>query len=281
MPTVQLTAGPIDYLDTAGTGRVVVFTHGFPMNAGQWRKVIPLMGGYRCVAPTLPLGAHRHPMRPGTALGHRGQVRILAEFLDALELTDVVLVMNDWGGPQLMVAEGLDQRIGAMVLVACEAFENMPPASVRPLQTVLRMPAGPWLLTQLMRTRAFRYHRRAFGPMSRSGIPAEVLDDWFAPALRDRAVRADLAAFGADRPDPAWLRQASAALAGFDRPALVVWAGRDHLMPRDHGPRLASLLGCRLVVIEESATLIPEDQPEQLAAELTSFLGTLASLSAS
>ncbi|MGI9085797.1 MAG: alpha/beta fold hydrolase [Aeromicrobium sp.] len=45
-------------------------------------------------------------------------------------------------------------------------------------------------------------------------------------------------------------------LRDFDRPALVVWATEDPMMPRDHGHRLAELLPQgRLVEIDDSGTL--------------------------
>lgn len=59
MPRIELSAGSIDYQDTGGEGPVLVFTHGFPMNESQWRKVVPQLFGYRCVLPTLPMGAHQ------------------------------------------------------------------------------------------------------------------------------------------------------------------------------------------------------------------------------
>jgi hypothetical protein len=46
---------------------------------------------------------------------------------DRAHFAAVVLAMNDWGGAQLPIAEHRDQRIGQLVLVVCEAFENFPP----------------------------------------------------------------------------------------------------------------------------------------------------------
>ncbi|WP_245873913.1 sensor histidine kinase [Streptomyces phaeoluteigriseus] len=43
MPEIALSSGPIDYQDTGGTGPVLVFGHGLPMNETQWRKVVPLL----------------------------------------------------------------------------------------------------------------------------------------------------------------------------------------------------------------------------------------------
>jgi pimeloyl-ACP methyl ester carboxylesterase len=273
MPTVELSAGPVDYQDTGGEGPVLVFGHGPPMNETQWRKVVPLLDGYRCVLPTLPLGGHRRPMKPDADLSQRGVALLLAEFLERLGLEEVTLVLNDWGGGQFLVSEGRAERLARMVLVACEAFDNFPPGPAKAMAHVCKVPGGVRLLTRLMGIPAVRHARGGYGGMSLRGIPDEVMDDWFGPANRIRAVRRDFAKFATGAPDRATLLAWSERLRDFDRPVLVVWAAEDRLMPREHGPRLAGLYPRgRLVVIEDSSTLVPEDQPERLAEVMTGFL---------
>ncbi|WOI60855.1 alpha/beta fold hydrolase [Streptomyces fradiae] len=273
MPRVVLSSGPIDYQDTGGEGPVLVFGHGLPMNGSQWRKVVPLLDGYRCVLPTLPMGGHRQPMHPDADLSQRGVARLLGEFIEALGLRRVSLVLNDWGGGQFLVSEGQDQRIARMVLVACEAFDNFPPGPAKAMARVCGVPGGVWLLTRLMRVPVIRRSRRGYGGMSLRGVPDDVMDDWFAPATRSRAIRRDLAKFATGAPDSRTLLAWSERLRDFDRPVLVVWATKDRLMPREHGPRLAELYPRgRLVEIADSSTLVPEDQPELLARTLVDFL---------
>jgi pimeloyl-ACP methyl ester carboxylesterase len=61
-------------------------------------------------------------------------------------------------------------------------------------------------------------------------------------------------------------------LPGFTRPTLVVWAREDRVMPPEHGRRLAELLPHgRLVEIADSYTLIPLDQPKELARVVREF----------
>ncbi|MFD3543545.1 alpha/beta fold hydrolase [Streptomyces sp. NPDC058662] len=273
MPGIDLSAGPIDYQDTGGQGPVLVFAHGLPMNQTQWRKVVPLLEGYRCILPTLPLGGHRQPMRADADVSHRGVALLLGEFIERLGLDEVTLVLNDWGGGQFLVSEGRAQRVARLVLVACEAFDNFPPGAAKAVAAVCAIPGGVRLLTRLMRIPAFRDHRNGYGGMSLRGIPAEVMDDWFAPATSSRAIRRDFAKFATSAPDRRTLLAWSERLRDFDRPVLVVWATEDRLMPREHGPRLAELYPQgRLVEIADSSTLIPEDQPERLAEALTDFL---------
>ena len=57
-----------------------------------------------------------------------------------------------------------------------------------------------------------------------SGIPDDVLREWFAPARADAGIRRDFAAFAAGAPSSAVLLAAAARLAEVALPTLVVWA---------------------------------------------------------
>jgi pimeloyl-ACP methyl ester carboxylesterase len=121
---LELHAGPIAYRDSGGSGPPLVLLHGLLMDSGLWDEVTAeLAGEFRCVGPTLPMGAHRKPMRDGADLSLRGQVKILVEFLDRLELDDVTLVFSDWCGAQVMIAEGWDERVGWIVFASCETYD--------------------------------------------------------------------------------------------------------------------------------------------------------------
>ena len=273
MPEVELSAGTISYEDT-GEGPVVVLVHGVAMNGTLWRKVVgALRDGHRCVVPDLPLGGHRQPMRPDADLSIHGIARLLAEFMERLDLRDVTLAMSDWGGPQLLVSESLDDRISALVITSCEAFENIPPGLPgRMLGLAAKMPGGLNALVQPLRFRPLRRTPLAFGWMSKRPIPNDVVDGWLRPLLGRRAVRRDLRKY-IRTTDYGSLVRAAEGLRGFDRPALVAWAAEDRLMPPEHGRRLAELLPQgTLVEIPDSYTLIPEDQASLLAAEIRGFI---------
>lgn len=98
MPSVEVTAGEIHYVESGG-GPPVVLLHGLLMNHTQWDAVLGLLpDGFRYVLPDLPLGAHPAPMHPDADLSLRGLGQLIAEFLEALDLRDVTLVHSDWGG---------------------------------------------------------------------------------------------------------------------------------------------------------------------------------------
>lgn len=265
-------AGPVHYVDTGGDGPVLVLAHGLLMNHRLWDRVLPQLAGHRCLLPTLPLGAHPEPMLPDADLSHRGVARLLGEFLRRLDLSDVTLVANDWGGAQFTVLEPGGDRVARLALVACEAFDNFPPGAAAGLLLPMRVPGGARLVMALLRTRFMRHDRRTFGSLTLRGIPDDILDEWFEPATRDVRIRRDLARFATCAPDAATLLGWSREMAAFRGQVLIVWADEDRLMPRDHGPRLAELFhDARLVRIPDSATAVPLDDPDTLAAHLRTF----------
>lgn len=275
MPVIVLSAGPVEYEDTGGDGPVIVLNHGLVMDGRLWRDVVTELGGrYRCVLPTLPLGAHRLPMQADADLSLRGLGRLLAEFLDRLDLRAVTLCFNDWGGAQMMVADGLLSRVARLVLVSCEAFDNYPPGVPGRLASLsAKLPGGFAVMRWLLKIRAARRLPITFGHMSKRGVPDELMDEWLAPLGR-RAIRRDLAKYAGDtRRGRRDMVAATPALAAYQQPVLIAWAAEDRIMPLEHGHRLeAAFPAARLVEIPDSYTLVPIDQPRALARHLRDFV---------
>jgi pimeloyl-ACP methyl ester carboxylesterase len=269
---LELSCGTIDYLDTGGDGPVVVLLHGLAMDHTLWGDVIEdLARDHRCIAPTLPSGAHRHPVKPAFRLNATSVASLIGELLEALDLRDVVLVENDSGRAQTYAA-GNPARVRRLVIVACEAFENYPPGFAGKLVgLVARIPGGIRFVSLLVRVRALRHLPTFFGQMSNRRIPDSVTDSWMASLIGDARVRRDFERY-CRSVEPDEMMRAAQGLADFERPALIVWAADDRLMPAEHGERFVRTMpNARLVVIEDSGTLVPIDQPARLAAEIRAF----------
>src|SRR5262249_38085193 len=133
----EISSGTISYEEFGPeNGRPVVFVHGYMMGGQVWRRVGMQLAalGLRCIAPTWPMGAHREPLRPGADRTITGVAGIVAEVLAALDLDDVVLVGNDSGGVVTqLVAVHHPERLGAMVLTSCDAFDHFPPPILYPM----------------------------------------------------------------------------------------------------------------------------------------------------
>jgi pimeloyl-ACP methyl ester carboxylesterase len=273
VPEIELTAGTVAYQDTGGSGPVVVLLHGLAHDATVWRKVVgDLRKDHRCVAPTLPYGSHRIPMRPDVPLNPDVVNDLVVEFLDRLDLRDVTLVESDCGRAQTVAARH-PERLARLVLISCEAFDNYPPGL--PGKMILLAAKVPGGISLLARTLALKPMRRlpvGVGALTKRPVPDEIVDGWLRPLLTDKAIRNDFRRYslGVRKTE---LLEAVGGLRTFDKPALVVWAADDLMMPREHGSRLAGLLPRgRLLEIQDSRTLIAEDQPEQLSAALREFI---------
>lgn len=276
MPEVEVTAGQIAYQDTGGDGPVVVLIPGLLMDWKQWRKVIDeLTPEFRCVSPSLPMGAHRKPMRPDADLTLVGMGRIVAEFLEAADLRGVTLCFNDWCGAQVMIADGGMDRVGKLVLVSCETAGNYPPGLAGCAAWLsAKLPGGYVATRVLLLQPRLRRLSFVFGQMAKRGVPNELMRDWLEP-LRKKEIRRDLRRYAGDamrgKHD---LARATAALPSFEKPVLVVWDKEGKMMPNEAGRALAdSFPNSRYVELPDCFTLIPEDQPGALAREIRQFAG--------
>lgn len=271
MPEVELSAGVIEYEDTGGDGPVVVLLHGLVHDATVWRKVVAdLRGDHRVIAPTLPYGSHRRPMnRPPTPDVVN---ELVVEFLERLDQREVTLVESDCGRAQTVAARH-PERLARLVLISCEAFDNYPPGLPGKLIGVAcRVPGGVALLVRTLGLKPLRRLPVGIGSLTKRPVPDEIVDGWLRPLRTDPAIRRDFRHYNTHIRKTELL-EAAEGLRTFDKPALVVWAADDLMMPRAHGRRLAELLPQgRLLEIEDSRTLIAEDQPEQLASILREFI---------
>jgi pimeloyl-ACP methyl ester carboxylesterase len=272
MSQVELSHGPVHYSDS-GAGQPVVFLHGYLMGARLWDPVVRLLEGeFRCLVPDLPFGAHPVPLRPDADLTAAGLGRLVADFLDALDLSDVTLVGNDSGAAVAQVVAARHAgRLGGLVLATGDAFDNFPPKPFRPLIAAARARSLTPVIT-LLKARPPRSLPTAYGWLTHGDLPHDLIDQWVAAYFADKGVRRDLRRLTSAMGDDAFMNQIATELAGFTRPALLAWAADDKFFPAEHARRLAAILpDARVHLITGSRTWVMLDQPErtaQLIAEL-------------
>jgi pimeloyl-ACP methyl ester carboxylesterase len=276
VPTIELSAGRIHY-ETAGPkeGWRVLCVHGYLMGGSLWRPLSGLLAerGLHCLMPTWPLGAHTEPMRREAELTMEGVAAIVAEFLAALDLDDVIVLgVNTGGAIAQIVAVEHSERLGGLVLNSCDAFEHFPPPILRPFITAARLGAPAFAVALfLLRTRVGR--RRAYGALAHRDLD-HLAREWLAPSLSDRDVRHDLRRFTASLTAETTLRAAER-LPQFELPALIAWSADDQFFPIDDAKRLAATLpNSQLEMIEGARTFSMLDRPEHLAALIDDLLKT-------
>ena len=97
-PRTRVTAidAEIDYVNV-GEGQPIVFLHGNPTSSYLWRNIIPHVSDLgRCLAPDL-VGMGRSGRSPTYSYRFVDHARYLDAWFDALGLTNVILVVHDWG----------------------------------------------------------------------------------------------------------------------------------------------------------------------------------------
>ncbi|PXY27474.1 alpha/beta fold hydrolase [Prauserella muralis] len=271
---VRLPSGTVRYHDR-GSGPIIVFAHGYLVNANLWRKVVPALAqDFRCIAPDLPLGSHTVPMRRDADLSPPGIARVLADLLEALDLRDVTLVGNDSGGAySQLVAVHHPERLGRLVLSSCETPEDTWPPTPGGFGLLKATAANPLTyraLYQVLRVpRTWRWHN-TYGWLAKYPIEAEAMNSYVRPVIDRADIRVDgRKAIGAV--SERYVQDAAHRLVReAPVPIHFVWAAEDRVFPLDHARRYAADLDAKLHTVADSYTYVSEDQPEATARLIAS-----------
>lgn len=101
MSTIITKDGTEIYYKDWGTGPVVTFSHGWPLNADAWdgQMLFLVRNGYRCVAHDRR--GHGRSSQVSTRNDMDGYADDLAELMTALDLQDAVMVGHSTGGGEI------------------------------------------------------------------------------------------------------------------------------------------------------------------------------------
>ncbi len=193
-------------------------------------------------------------------------VAFVAAVLDHLGVQHCVLAGNSLGG-QIAWAGALAMplRVRQLVLVDAGGYPAEPQAV--PLAfTLARTLGARWVLQYVLPRGLVRSSlRNVYGDASK--VTPELVDRYYDMALRAGNRRA-------------WGYRMDAGLAGESAhvrdlalPTLVMWGGRDRLIPSQFGRRFArDIAGSRLVVFDELGHMPQQEDPVRTMLELQKFL---------
>ena len=258
-----------------GAGPTVVLLHGEPTWAYLYRKVMaPLLeSGFRCVVPDLPgFGRSDKPVDPSW-YSYDNHTASVVSLFDELDLRDATIIVHDWGGPiglRVAVTERPDRisRIIAMDTGIFTGHQQMGQSWLRFRDFVAAHPDLPIKL------------------LIRGGCkkppPREVLAAYEAPfPTKDSKAGAyafpSLIPLTPDSPGAEAGRSVVKGLVGDRRPALVLWADSDPVLPVEPVGRLVHSLfttAPELIAVRDAGHYLQEEQGEHIGQVIANWLAT-------
>jgi haloalkane dehalogenase len=254
----------------SGHGRPVVCFHGEPTWAYLYRRMLPplVAAGHRVICPDLAgFGRSDKPTERGW-YSYDGHVGLVSKLLETLDLSDAVVVVQDWGGPiGLRWAVENADRVGALAILNTGLFTG-------------RVSKG----FMAWREFAERNPDLPVGFVIQGGtaeqLPDEVVAAYEAPfpTPESKAGAAQfplLVPIAEDAPGASEMGAVVDSLRGWQKPALVAFSDQDPVFPFPRaGEAFVEMIPSagEQVRIEGAAHFLQEDRGELIAAEVLSFL---------
>ena len=253
-----------------GRGRPVLMVHGNPTWGFLYRKVaMCLQGqGLRLIMPDLiGFGLSDKP-RDFAAHTIRNHSKWLGSLIDQLDLHEVTLVCQDWGG-----AIGVhpfttrQDRLGAMVVLNTVLDAPPPGFKPTPFHRFSHMPVVSDFVFRVLPLPQAALH---LAQGDKSSITGNVARAYRYPFRRmaDRVAPLATARMAVDRaghPSIPALDEGAAFVRSFDGPKAMVWGRRDPVIARAL-KRTKALLGDPPVTETQAGHFLQEEVPEEIAA---------------
>ena len=226
--SVATPLGSISYTEQ-GAGPVALFVHGVLLNAHLWRHQLAHLSDIRrCIAVDL-LAHGDTEVAPDQDVSVTANARMLAAFLDALDIARVDLVGNDSGGGIAQILAALHpERLHSLTLTNCDTHDNWPPEAFMPF---LRMAAAGGLrgaLEGMLADKSVYRSPQALGPAYEhpERLSDESIEIYLRPFLRSEQRTRDLQRFLAAF-DNAQTVNLEGRLRMLQVPTLIVWGTGD------------------------------------------------------
>jgi haloalkane dehalogenase len=261
----------LHYVDE-GAGPPVLLLHGEPTWSYLYRKIIPeLTSTARAIAPDyLGFGRSDKPSRLEDYSYDRHTASI-ARLVEELDLRDVTVVVQDWGGPiGLRLAVERPERVARLVIMNTGIGGGRPPSEewlrfrdwVRRLGTEL----VPGRLVQLS----------AIQPIAEE-VVAAYNAPWPEPESKAGVLAfPELVPISPDHPDTPAHLAVREQLARWEKPALVLFSDSDPIFAPAVAERIAAHIPGALEpeIIAGAGHFLQEDKGEEIGRRISQFLAS-------
>lgn len=267
---IDVDGNELAYVDE-GEGPPLLMLHGNPTWSFVYRDVIAgLRERFRCIAPDLPGFGFSSPA-PGFGFRPAEHSRVIEHFVEALDLRDATLMVQDWGGPiGLGVAGRQPERFAGLILANTFAW---PTNGDLHFELFSRLMGGPIGKLLIVRANAFvnllvpagtRRSRPAPGVMSAYRGPFAKREDRLPTYVFPREILGSRD----------YLAEVERGLDSLrDLPALIVWGDRDIAFRDTERRRFEELFPHhRTVVLEGAGHFVQEDASPEIVEAIERWL---------
>ena len=256
----------VHYVDE-GDGPPLLLLHGNPTWSFLYRDVIDgLRDRFRCIAPDYPGFGLSGPAAGGYGYTPAEHAGVLEQLILQLDLKDVTMMVQDWGGPiGFAAATRHPDRFAGFVIANTWAW----PKSDLGTQLFSRFLGGPVGGYLILRRNVF-VEKLLPGGVRRKKLPDEVMQAYRGP-FPDPESRRPVHVFPREilrsRPFLAEIERGLPALA--DRPALIVWPTSDVAFREPERRRWEQVFpDHRTVTVEGAGHYIQEDAAEEIVTAI-------------
>ena len=260
----------------------IVLLHGNPTWSYLYRNFAPPLveAGYRCIVPDhMGYGKSEKSLDRAEFVLER-KIDYFCGVMDQLDLKDITLVMQDWGGSiGLGYAVKNPERIKRLIIMSTWAFvfpEDIPDENLPPLLAMCRKPEiGETMLL------AYNVFVEGFLPLAivrKEKITPALLDAYRAP-FPDYNSRIPTMAIqdvplSKDHPSYSTMAAVQEKLGVLNVPTCLIWGEDDHVFPADQVLPLwqGFYPHSETHMIPRAGHFLQEDAPEEICEVIKDFL---------
>ena len=256
------------YIDT-GTGETILALHGEPTWSYLYRKFIPILSDFRFIAPDLIGFGKSDKIAGWKNYSFELHFRSLENFIDKLDLNDITLIVQDWGGILgLSLLGAHPDRFKRVIILNTALPVGEPfPLSVKLWINIVRfhpsLPVGKVL------------QKATVGKLSK-----DVIDAYKAP-FPSTKYKGGPKSFplliprtntdqGVNR-----IMKARKVLAEWEKPALVMFSDQDPIIGYLHDyfhNLIPTVRDTKKIIIRDAGHFLQEDKGEEIASRIDKFM---------
>ena len=254
----------VHYVDE-GTGPTLLLLHGNPTSAYLYREMITaLKSDYRVIAPDYP-GFGQSRATAGYGYTAQEQADTIVSFFDYMQLDDVVIMVQDWGGPiGFNLVQQRPEQFSGLIIGNTWAW---------PLEGQLRFEIFSWLMGGPIGTWLNNAHNGVLHLFLKRGLVQPLKQEeyagYFQPFIEGdrRPVNIFPRELIAATPFLASVEQGMDRLAAYK--ALIVWGEQDFAFQETERLRFEAYFPRhRTQLLDGAGHFIQDDAPAEIAAAI-------------